>query len=337
MAKRKPTVFVTRDLPGEALSRLKKVANVSLWKENKKIPRKDLLKGAQNVDGLLPLLTEAIDAEVMDRSPNLRIVADYAVGFDNVDLDEATDRGIFVSNAPGKLISNSVAEHTFALILAMVKRVAEGDRFTRAGKYDAWGPSLLLGTDLRGKTLGIIGTGRIGTRLAEMMANGFGVKILYNDLERNADLEKRLGAKFAKKEPLLKRADIVSLHVPLLPATHHLISNKELKLMKPSAYLVNTSRGPVIDEKALLKALEQGEIRYAALDVFECEPAIDCDLSDKYALRKMENVVLTPHTASASFETRAEMADIAVDNLIDVLVKGRKPRTLVNKDVKPVK
>lgn len=335
MATSKPKIFVTRDLPGDALKRLSKVANVSVWPEDRRIPRRELLKRAKGLDGLLPLLTEHIDGEVMDRSPNLRIIANYAVGFDNVDLDAATQRGIYVSNAPGKLISNSVAEHTLALILAMAKRVPEADRFTRAGKYEAWSPILFLGTDLRGKTLGIVGSGRIGTRLAEMLANGFGVKVLYSDPKRNPALEKKLGAKYARFETLLKQADIVSLHVPLLPSTRRMISTKQLKLMKKTAFLVNTSRGPVVHEKALVKALERGDIAYAALDVFECEPDIDCDMKDKHELKKMNNVILTPHTASASFDTRAEMADIAVNNLIDVFSKGRKPRTLLNKEVKP--
>jgi len=331
---KKPNIFVTRALPGNALSRLKKVANVKVWEKDAIIPRRELMKGAKGVDGLLPLLTDRIDGEVLDQSENLRIVANYAVGFDNIVLPDATERGIYVSNAAGKLISNSVAEHSSALILAMAKRVVEGDAYARGKKYKGWSPTLFIGSDLRGKTLGVIGTGNIGTRLVEMMHNGFGMKIFYSDIRRNTDLEKRFGAKFATKDALLKKADVVSVHVPLLPSTRHLISTKELRMMKKTAFLVNTSRGPVVDEKALVRALKKGEIGYAALDVFECEPAIDCDLSDALEMRKLTNIIMTPHIASASLETRSEMADIAVDNLVDVLVKGKKPRTLINKDVK---
>ena len=205
-----------------------------------------------------------------------------------------------VSNTPSNQISESVAEHTIALMFALAKRIVEADKFTRAGKYKAWGPQLLLGSDFYGKNVGIIGTGRIGSGVVHRLHDGFGMNVLYNDVKKNLELEKETGAKYRTLGQLLKESDFVSLHVPLLPSTRHLISTKELAMMKPTAFLINTSRGPIIDEKALLKALSKGSIGGAGLDVYECEPLIDCDPTNNLELRKMNNVVLTPHTASTS-------------------------------------
>lgn len=321
-------VFITRSIPDEGIKMLKKRKSIKLdvYNKDSKIPRRELLKRVKGADIILSILTEKMDAQVMDAAgPQLKMIANYAVGFNNVDLEAAKERGIVVTNAPGPEIVESVAEHSIALIFALAHRVVEGDAFTRAGKYKAWGPKLLLGTDIAGKTLGIIGTGRIGTGLVKRMYDGFGVKIIYTDIVRNKDLEKKYKAKYRSKMQLLKEADIVSLHVPLLPSTHHLISTKELKTMKKTAFLINTARGPVVDELALIKALERGEIAGAGLDVYECEPVTDCNPKDRYSLRKMPNVVLTPHTASATIETRQAMSRTAAKNILAFLDGKRIP------------
>jgi glyoxylate reductase len=318
----KTKVFITRMIPDEGINMLKKNKNISLeiYEKDQKIPRKTLLKRVKGVDVILSILTEQMDAEVMDAAgPQLKMIANYAVGFNNIDLDAAKNRDIIVTNAPGPEIVESVAEHSVALILALLHRIVETDRFTRAGKYKGWGPMMFLGTDLADKTLGIIGTGRIGAGLAARLYDGFGVKIVYTDLKRNMDFEKKFKAKYRTKMQLLQEVDIVSLHVPLLPSTKHLISTKELKAMKKTAILINTARGPIVDELALTKALTRGEIGGAGLDVYECEPLIDCKPKDTYELRKLPNVVLTPHTASATVETRQAMSRVAAKNILAYL------------------
>lgn len=281
-------------------------------------------KGAP-YSALLALLNDRIDSEIMDAAgKELKIIANYAVGFDNIDLAAAKRRGIIVTNTPGNQISDTVAEHAFALILGLAKRISEADRFTRAHHYRGWAPKLLLGTDVRGKTLGIVGAGRIGSSLARHARLGFDMEILYSDPNRNMELEKKLGARKAAFEALLKKSDFVSLHVPLLPSTRHLMNARTIGLMKKTAFLINTSRGPVVSEKDLLQSLYKKKIAGAGLDVFECEPAIDCDLTDRMELNKLENVILTPHTASATVETRQFMSELAAKNIIAVL-SGRKP------------
>lgn len=306
-------------IPDEGIKMLKKRKDlkVEIYEQNKKIPRKELLKRVAGVDIILSILTEKIDAKVMDAAgPQLKMIANYAVGFNNIDLEAAKERKIIVSNAPGPEIVESVAEHTVGMMLGLAHRIVETDKFTRAGKYKGWGPMMLLGTDLVGKTLGIIGTGRIGSGVVKRMHDGFGMKIIYNDIAHNPKLEKSTKAKFRTKMQLLKEADVVSLHVPLLESTHHLISTKELKAMKKTAFLINTARGPIIDELALVKALKNKEIAGAALDVYECEPLIDCKPKDNYSLRKLPNVILTPHTASATVETRQAMSRTAAKNIL---------------------
>jgi glyoxylate reductase len=319
----KMKVFVTRKIPDEGLDLLRKKVNLDVWKEDRVIPRKELLKRVKGVDGLLPLLTDEIDGEVMDAAaPQLKIIANYAVGYDNIDVEAAAERGILVANTPG-VLTEAVAEHTFSLLLAIARRVSESDRFTRAGQYKGWEPMLLLGTELQGKTLGVVGLGRIGSRVAEMAVRGMGMRAIYYDIKRSRGFERRLKAKFCKNlADLLKEADFVSLHVPLIPATRHLLGTKELKTMKKSAYLVNTARGPVVDEKALVKALRGGWIKGAALDVFEEEPKLAPGLA------KLENVVLTPHTASATIEARGAMARLAAQAILSALA-GKKPKNLV--------
>lgn len=305
---------------------------IKIWPKNGVISRKELITELKNgYDGLLCLLTDKIDGEIMDAGlPRLKIIANYAVGFDNIDLSAAKARNLMIANTPGQEITESVAEHAFTLMLALARRLTEADRFTRAGKYEGWEPMLLLGTDVYDKTLGIVGLGRIGFAVAERAVKGFRMKVLYHDIKRNEDFEKEFNGIYKESlDDLLKESDFVSLHVPLLPATRHLMSGKQFSLMKPTAFLINTARGPVVDELALLKALSEKKIAGAALDVFECEPSIDCIPTDHLDLKKMDNVILTPHTASATIEARQAMSKAAAASIIDVL-EGRVPKNLVN-------
>lgn len=275
-------------------------------------------------DAVISLLTNKIDAKVFDSAPSVKLYVNYASGFDNIDIVEAKNRGIMVANSPADQSAEAVAEHTIALMLSLAARIVESDIFVRKGKYKGWMPMNFIGTDILGKTLGLIGSGRIGQKVIHY-CKGFGLNIIYHDVNRNEQIEKEYGAVYCNSvEELLKQADIVSLHVPLLPSTKHLINETRLNLMKPTALLVNTSRGPVIDEKALAKALKNKVIEGAGLDVFEFEPKITPELL------KLPNVILTPHTASASIEARNEMAEIAANNIIDFF-EGRTPRNLVNK------
>jgi glyoxylate reductase len=324
-------VLITRDIPDEGIKMLKadKRIKLEIYENDQKIPRRELLRRVKEKDIILSILTENMDAQVMDAAgPGLKMIANYAVGFNNIDLKAAKKRGIVVTNAPNDEISESVAEHTIALIFALAKRIVETDKFTRAGKYKAWGPKLFLGTDLYGKTVGIVGTGNIGSGVVRRLHNGFNMKVVYNDIKKNSKLEKETSAKYRSLTQLLKEADVVSLHVPLLPSTRGLIGAKELSLMKPTAFLINTSRGPIVKEKPLVRALSKGQIAGAGLDVYECEPLIDCDPTDNLELRTLENVVLTPHTASATIGTRQAMSRVAAENIL-AFVKGKTPPNLV--------
>jgi len=323
-------IFITRRIPQPGIDLLKKQKGfrVSVSPHDRVLKKQEIIKSAKGCDALLSLLTDSIDAQVMDGiGPQLKIIANYAVGFNNIDVEAAKKRGIMVTNTPGPEISRSVAEHTIALILACAKRVVESDKYTREKKYKGWAPMLFLGSNLYGKTLGVIGLGAIGKEVARIM-KAFGMDIVYFDIKPDKDFETQLQAKYANIPTLLKKADFVSLHVPLLPSTKYLINDKELGMMKKTAYLINTARGPIVREKALLKALKANKIAGAALDVFENEPAIDTDLTDKLELRKMENVVLTPHTASAAIETRTAMANTAAKNIIAAFA-GKTPPNLV--------
>jgi glyoxylate reductase len=317
-------ILVTRRIPDAGLALLRKKRGIVLdvYEVDQIMPRKELLKRINNADILLPLLTDHIDAEVMDAAPHLQMIANYAVGFDNIDLVAAAKRDITVTNTPAPEVSETVAEHAIALIFALAHRLVESDSFTRAGKYHGWGPQMLLGNDIAGKTLGIIGGGAIGTAIAKRMHDGFGVRILYHDVKRSSVLETAYDASPVSLAKLLKESDFVSVHVPLLPSTHHLMSTAELKLMKKTAFLINTSRGPVIDETALIKALSKQVIGGAGLDVYEHEPDIDP------ALRKLSNVILTPHTASATHEARNAMSICAAKNILAYL-SGKQPENRV--------
>ena len=242
----------------------------------------------------------------------MKIVANYAVGYDNIDVKAAAKRNVIITNTP-EVLTESVAEQAIALMFAISRRIVESDQFMRDGKYTGWAPMMFLGNDLANKTLGLVGLGRIGAAVAERMKDGFDMKIFYYDVRRNEELEKKFGLEYKDLDSLLKESDFISIHVPLLPATRHLIGEPQFKIMKKTAYLINTSRGPVVDEKALVGALKSGEIKGAALDVYEEEPKMAPGLAE------LPNTVLTPHTASATEETRSAMSELAAKNIIAVL------------------
>ena len=314
-------IFLAREIPDAGLHLLRDAGySVDVFERDEIIPRGELLQRVRGVDALLSLLTDTIDEEVFDAAgPSLKVIANYAVGFDNIDLSAAQKRGIIVTNTPAPEVSETVAEHAFALIMALAHRLVEQDVYARAERYKGWSPTLLLGVDVHDKTLGIVGLGRIGTAIAERAVKGFKMRCVYTDVHRQPAFEQAFGATFLSFENVLMQSDFITLHVPLNASTRHLISTAEFSLMKKSAFLINTARGPIIDEKALLRALRTGRIAGAALDVFECEPAIDCDLTDKLALKQFSNVILTPHTASATIEARQAMSRLAAENIIAVL------------------
>jgi glyoxylate reductase len=318
----RPLVFVTRQLPGDGLRRLTPEAEVSVWPDEMPPPRDELLRGVRGADAIISLLTDRIDAEVMDASPALRIVSNMAVGHDNIDVPEATRRGIFVANTPG-VLTETTADFAWALLLAAARRVVEGDVTTRAGGWKTWHPSFLLGHDVHGATLGIIGLGQIGMAVARR-ARGFAMRILYHDTSRRPEAEVELGLTYAELDELLAEADLITVHVPLTPETHHLMGEREFRLMKPTAAFVNTSRGPVVDQRALHGALSAARIAAAAIDVTEVEPIPPDD-----PLLSAPNLIVTPHIASASVATRGKMADMAVDAVLAVL-RGEAPTHCVN-------
>ena len=320
-----PNIYVTRKIPEVGLAMLReKGFTLDISEKDGVLTKEELLDAlrAKPYDGVLSLLTDTINADVYDAVPTAKIFANYAVGFNNIDVPEAKKRGIVITNTPGAL-TDTVAEHAMALILACTTRTVEGDRFTRAGKYKGWGPMMLLGMDLSGKTLGVLGAGRIGSRLAYHAQKGFDMDVIYYDVKQNPDFEAATGARFcATVEEVLKEADVVSVHVPLLDSTKHLINAERLAMMKKTAYLVNTSRGPVIDEVALVSALSSGTIAGAGIDVYENEPELAPGLA------VCENVVITPHIASASVPTRDGMATLAAQNLI-AFFEGKTPPNAV--------
>lgn len=323
-------IFFTRDIPNEGLLMLqKKNFDVDVFAEDRAITRDELKKHVRGIDILCPLLTDKIDGEIMDAAgAQLKLIANYAVGFDNIDLAAAKARGITVTNATCPEVAESVAEHAIALMFALSHRLIEVDAFTRAGKYEGWGPKMFLGTDIKGKTIGIIGGGAIGSAIARRLHDGFDVSILYHDIKRNESLEQSCQATYVSKEELLKRADIITLHVPLLPSTHHFIDTADLAIMKNTALLINTARGPVINEKALVAALKSEQIGGAGLDVYECEPMIACTPEDIKDLCMLKNVILTPHTASATIEARQAMSRTVAENII-AFTEGKEPKNIV--------
>jgi glyoxylate reductase len=319
-------VYITRRIPEPGIEMIRKEHEVEINPYDRVLTREELLQAVKGKDGILCLLTDKIDAEVFDAAgPQLKVVSNYAVGYDNIDVKEATKRGIVVTNTPG-VLTETTADLAWALILATARRIVEADKFTRAGKYEGWAPMLFLGQDVYGKTLGIIGMGRIGQAVARR-AKGFNMKVLYNDIRRiPEEIEKELNATFVSLDELLEQSDFVSLHTYLSPETYHLINEERLRKMKKTAYLINTSRGPVVDESALVRALKEGWIAGAGLDVYEFEPKLVPGLAE------CENAVLLPHIASASVETRTKMATMAAENLLAVLA-GKMPPNPVNPEV----
>lgn len=320
-----PRVFVTRRIPRSELDRLSQHVQMEVWEEELPPPREVLLGKAAEVEGLLSLLTDQIDGELLDRASRLRVVANYAVGFDNIDLEACTAHGVMATNTPG-VLTETVADFAFALLLSLARRIPEGVSYVREGRWRTWGPLLLTGPDVHHATLGLVGLGRIGAAMAER-ARGFQMRVIYHDVVRREDLEASLGVEHLALEDVLSQADFVSVHTPLTPETRGLFDGDAFRRMKPSALLINTARGPVVNTEALAEALREGEIAGAALDVTDPEP-----LPADHPLVSMPNVIVVPHIASASVETRRKMAELAVDNLLAGL-RGERPPNLLNPEV----
>jgi glyoxylate reductase len=326
----KPKVYVSTQLPTDAIERIKSTCEAEFWTGESPIPYDVLLAKVRSADGLLSSLTEKIDRSLMETAPRLKVVSNYAVGFDNIDVGEATKRGIAVGNTPG-VLTETTADFAFALLMAAARRVAESDRYVRAGKWKvSWESLRLLGEDIHGATLGVVGLGRIGTAFARR-ASGFGMTILYTDVVRQMQSEQEVRARFVDLRTLLSESDFVSLHTNLTSESRHLIDEKTLKMMKKNSVLVNTARGSIVDSLALYEALRTGQIRAAALDVTDPEP-----LPPDHPLLGLENVIITPHIASGSVRTRSKMAQVAVDNLFAGL-SGKSLPYPVNPDVKPAR
>lgn len=316
----KPKIFITRNIPQPALDRLAEVFDISIHANDKAIGRQQLMEAVKDMDALLCLLTDSIDKELLEAAPRLKCVSNLAVGFNNIDLEYARSRNIAVCNTPG-VLTETTADLTWALLLACARRVVEADNYARSGRFEGWEPLLMLGVDVFSKTLGIIGMGRIGSAVARR-AEGFGMKVLWFDPQVDP---KTVSDKYERADlrHLCSSSDFISIHVPLTPDTHHLVNSELLSLMRPTAVLINTARGPIVDEEALIKALRDKKIAAAGLDVFENEPEIPAELLE------LENAVLLPHIGSASIETRTKMALMAAENAIAV-IQGTEPPARVN-------
>jgi glyoxylate reductase len=327
MMAERPKVFVARRIPDDGLTVVTGATDATVWPDELPPPRDELLRAVAGCDGVLTLLTDRVDDEFLDAAgPQLKVVSNYAVGFDNVDVPACTARGIPVGNTPG-VLTETTADLAFALMMAAARRLPEGDRYVRAGRWKTWGPLLLLGPDVHGATIGIVGFGRIGQAVARRAA-GFGMTILYHDVHRaEPAVEAEHSATFLPLEKLLAQADFVSLHVNLTPQTRGLINAEKLGWMKPTAVLVNTSRGPVVDGAALATALREGQIFAAGLDVTDPEPIAADD-----PLLALDNCLVVPHIASASHATRSKMAEMAAANLLAGL-RGERLPTPVNPEV----
>lgn len=320
-----PKVYVTRRIPESGVKLLQESCEVEIWDSDEVVPRDVFLKAVADKDGVLCLLTDKVDAETLDVAKNAKIFANMAVGFDNIDVDECTQRGVMASNTPG-VLTDTTADFAFTLLMAAARRIREGHEFVHAGKWTTWGPLLLMGQDIHHATLGLIGLGRIGTEMARR-GQGFSMRVIYNDVVRREDLEQELGLEYADFDTVLKESDFVSLHVPYMPATHHLISTDQLASMKESAVLINTARGAIVDPQALYTALKSGEIWAAGLDVTEPEPIPMDD-----PLLTLDNCLIAPHIASASFNTRSDMSELAANNIL-AAIAGERPPTILNPEV----
>ena len=316
-------VYVTRPIPEPGLDLLRQSCDVEVKPTDDLVSKEELLEKVKGRDALLCLLTEKIDKDIIKAgSPTLKVIANYAVGYDNIDVASATEHGVYVTNTPG-VLTDTTADMAWALMFSVARRIVEADKFCRMGKFKGWSATLFLGGDVYGKTLGLVGVGRIGAAVA-MRTKGFNMRVLYNDVRHNYEIEREIGAIKVDMDTLLKESDFVSLHVPLMPETRHLIGRRSLAMMKPTAYLINTSRGPVVDEIALVEALRNKTIAGAGLDVYEFEPKITPELLE------LDNVVLAPHIASGTVETRTKMALMAAENILAVL-DGRTPPNAVNR------
>ena len=316
-------VFITRAIPESALQKLQAIADVDIWNsEETPVPREVLEEKIQEVDGLFCLLTESIDEDLLSRARNLKVVSNMAVGYNNIDVEAASKRGIAVTNTPG-VLTETTADLTFALLMATARRIVEASDYLRKGQWLTWSPMQLTGQDIYGATLGIVGLGRIGEALAKR-AKGFDMNVLYYNRSRKLSAEEQFGLEYREFTNLLKESDFVCVMTPLTPETKGLIGKRELAQMKKTAILINTARGGIVDEDALYEALVDGTIWAAGLDVFEQEP-VDCN----HPLLTLPNLVTLPHIGSASIQTRTTMAEVAADNLVDVLC-DRIPKNLVN-------
>jgi len=323
---KKPKVYVTREMPERGLRIIKQKFEAEVWPNYAPPPKKTIIEKAAKVDALATLLSDQINAEVFDAAPNLKIVAQMAVGFDNIDVNEATKRRIYVTNTPG-VLTETTADFAWTLLMAVARRVVEADRYVRTGKWKvSWHPMMMQGRDIYGTTIGIVGLGRIGCAIAKR-AKGFDMNVLYYDVIRRPDFEKEYNIQFTQLDTLFQKADFVTINAPLTKETYHLVDEKKLKLMKKTAYLINNARGPIVDEKALYKALKESWIAGAALDVFEQEPT-----PVENPLLKLDNVVVAPHISSASYETRSRMAEMVAQNLV-AFFEGKTPPNLVNPEV----
>lgn len=321
----RPRVLVTRRIPKPGIDLLTKVCDVETNEEERVLSKGEIINKIRDKDGLLCLLTDEIDEEILRAGSGLKGVANYAVGFNNIDIAAATKLGIPVSNTPG-VLNETTADLAWALLMAVARRVVEADGYARAGKYTGWSPNLFLGVDVYGRTLGLVGLGRIGQAVAKR-AQGFDMQVLYYDLFRlTLEEEQALNVTYCSLPELLKKSDFVSLHVPLTPDTKYLIGKEELAIMKDTAVLVNTARGPIVHEAALVEALKNKEIFAAGLDVYEDEPDLAAGLA------QLDNVVVLPHIASASVQTRTKMATMAAENLL-MMLTGKCPPNIVNREV----
>lgn len=321
----KPKIFLTRELPPESMQRLREQAVLTMNHEDRCLEKPEIIAGVQGVDGLLCLLTDTIDEEILQANPNLKVVSNFAVGFNNIDLAAATRHQVAVTNTPG-VLTETTADMAWALLLAAGRRVVEGDRLVRTRQWQGWGPLQLLGGDVTGATLGLIGLGRIGRAMVPR-AKGFDMDVMYwNRTRLSADQEASLGVTYGQLEDVLRQSDFISIHVALNEQTRHLIGPAEFAVMKPNACLINTARGPIVDEQALVAALQDGIISSAGLDVYEHEPLLEPELYE------MPNVVVAPHLGSATIGTRTKMGNMAVENCLAVC-RGERPANLLNPEI----
>ncbi len=321
-------ILITRSLPQLIIDNLSAYKELELDVRNgDPLSPGELAAAIREKDAVISCIPDKIDADILRAAgPKLKLIAQYAIGYDNIDVETATKMGIYITNTPGDL-TESIAEHTLGLMLAVSRKILEGDRYVRENKYHFFDPMIFYGSKLSGKTIGIVGLGGTGSHLAKICKSGLGMKVLYTDVNRNIDIEKSLKAQYSTLEDLLENSDIVTLNCPLNESTHHLIGEKELRKMKPTAILINTARGAVINEEALITALKENWIEGAGIDVFEDEQQLNTKLFE------LNNIVMTPHIASATREARTQMAKMVIENVLEVLVRDKAPINLVNKEL----